>query len=63
VRFGLSFFLFVCLFVFPLWATLSEVVTLSADDWVCAFVLFFVHMRHPAQGAFGDWVIPGLVFK
>ena len=41
---------------------LSEVVILSADDWVCSFVLF-VQMRCPAQGATGGWVMPGLVFK
>ena len=38
-------FLFVCLFVclfFLLWARPSEVVILSADDWVCIFVLFVV---------------------
>ena len=27
-----------CLFVFPLWVSLSELVILSADDWVCIFV-------------------------
>ena len=37
VRFVLSF----CLF-FLWWARLSEVVILSADDWVCIFVLFVV---------------------
>ena len=37
LRFVLSF-----LFVFPLMARLSEVVILSADDWVCIFVLFVV---------------------
>ena len=26
-------------------------------------VLFVVYMRHPAQGATGDWVMLGLVFK
>ena len=35
---------------------------LSADDWVCIFVLF-VYMRHPAQGAIGVWVMLGLVLK
>ena len=35
----------------------------SADDCVCIFALFVVWMRHPAQGAAGDWVMPGLVFK
>ena len=38
-------------------------VILSADDWVCIFVLFDVWMRLPAQGATGGWVMPGLVFK
>ena len=38
-------------------------VILSADDWVCIFVLFVVWMRCPAQGATGVWVMPGLVFK
>ena len=38
VRFVLSF----CLFVFPLMERLSEVVILSADDWVCIFVLFVI---------------------
>ena len=36
---------------------------MSADDWVCIFVLFVVQMRLPAQGATGGWVVPGLVFK
>ena len=34
-------FLFVCLF-FLQWVRLSEVVILSADDWVSIFVLFVV---------------------
>ena len=38
-------------------------VILSADDWICIFVLFVVKMRDPAQGASGGWVMPGLVFK
>ena len=42
---------------------MSEVVILSADDWVCIFVLFVVSMRHPAQGASGGWVMLGLVLK
>ena len=42
---------------------MSEGVILSADDWVCIFVLFVVKMRHPAQGATGGWVMPSLVFK
>ena len=36
---------------------------LSADDWVCFFVLFVVSMRCPAQGATGGCVMLGLVFK
>ena len=51
-------------FFFPLLCVgLGEVVILSADDLVCAFVLFVVWMRHPAQGATGNWVMLGLVFK
>ena len=38
-------------------------VILSADDWVCIFVLFVVYMRLPAQGATGGWVMLCLVFK
>ena len=38
-------------------------VLLSADDWVCTFVLFVVWMRHPAQGATGGWVVLGLVLS
>ena len=38
-------------------------VILSADDWVCIFVLFVVSMRHPAQGATGGCVMQGLLFK
>ena len=38
---------------FLLWARLSEVVILSADDWICILVLFVVQMRSPAQGATG----------
>ena len=51
-----------CLF-FLWWERLNEVVILSAGDWVCIFVLFVVQTRHPAQGATGDWVMLGLVFK
>ena len=59
MRFALSIFFF-----FPLsWAGLSEVVILSADDWVYIFVLFVVWMKCPAQGATGGWVMPGLVLK
>ena len=36
-------------------------VILSADDWVCIFVLFVVSMRHPALGATGGWVMQGAV--
>ena len=35
----------------------------SADDWVCIFVLFVIHMKRPAQGDTGGWVMPGLVFE
>ena len=45
------------------WAELSEVAILSADDWVCIFVLFVVWMRCPAQGATDSWVMPDLVYK
>ena len=41
----------------------SVVLILSADDWVCIFVLFVLWMRHPAQRATGIWVMPGLVYK
>ena len=34
-------------------------VILSADDWVCIFVLLVAQMRRPAQGATGGWVILG----
>ena len=54
---------FACWFVFPLIGKASEVVVLSADDWVCIFVLFVVSMRHPALRATGGWVMLGLVFK
>ena len=37
-------------------------ILLSADDWVCIFVLF-VEMRHPARGATGSWMMADLVFK
>ena len=36
---------------------------MSADEWVCIFVLFVVSMRRPEQGAAGGWVMPGLVFQ
>ena len=62
VRFVLSFCLFICL-LFLWWARLSEVVILSADDWVSIFVLFVVWMRCPAQGATCGWVMLGLVFQ
>ena len=38
-------------------------VILSADDWVCIFVLFVVYMRCLAQGATGGWVMLGLILK
>ena len=43
-------------------AGLSEVIILSADDWVCIFVFFVVWMRRPAQGSIGSWVILGLIY-
>ena len=52
----------VCL-LFLCWEKSSEVVILSADDWVCVFALFVVQMRSPVQGATGGWVMVGLVFK
>ena len=36
---------------------------MSPDDWVCIFVfvaVVVVLMRHPAEGATGGWVMPGL---
>ena len=50
-------------FVSPLMGMLGEVGILSADDWVHVFVLLAVQMRHPARGAIGAWVMPGLVFR
>ena len=38
-------------------------VFLSADYWVCIFVLFVVSMKCPTQGATGGWAIPGFVSK
>ena len=38
-------------------------VILSADDWVCIFVLFVVYMKHPVQGTIGGWVMPRLVYN
>ena len=61
--FELSFwFLFVCL-LFLWWSRLSDMVILSADDWVGIFVLFVVWMRCPAQGATCGWMMLGLLFK
>ena len=48
-------------FVFPLCTGLSEVVILSADNWVCIFVLFIVWMRRPEEVATDSWVMLGLV--
>ena len=45
------------------WTGLSELIILSADDWICIFVLFVVWMRWPVQGAAGSWVILGLIYK
>ena len=39
---------------------------MSPDDWVCIFVslaVVVVLMRHPAQGAIGGWVMPGLALQ
>ena len=52
-----------CLFVFALWAKLSKLVILYADDWICIFVLFVVYMKHPVQGTTGGWVMPSLIFS
>ena len=38
-------------------------VILSADHWVCVFVVFVAQIRHPAQCATSGLVMPGLVFK
>ena len=38
-------------------------VILSADDWVCSFVLFVVWMRYPGQGNIGGWLMLGLALK
>ena len=38
-------------------------VILSADNWVCSFVLFVVLMKSPVQGAMCGWVMLGLVFS
>ena len=59
----LSFwFLFVCL-LFLWWSRLSDMVILSADDWVCTLFLFVVYIRSPCQGATSGWVMLGVVFK
>ena len=36
---------------------------LSADDWVCVFVLLVVWVRHPTMGAAGSWVMLSLVYR
>ena len=33
---------------------------LSADDWVCTFVLLVVLVRHPGLAVGSSWVMPGL---
>ena len=58
----MRFLLSACLF-FLLWDRLSEVVILSADDWVCISVLFVVWMKHPAQGTTGGRMMQCLVFR
>ena len=54
---------FVFVFVSLLCTGLSEVVILSADNWVCIFVLFVVWMRHPEEGATDSWMMLGLIDK
>ena len=44
--------MFVCLFFF-LRARLSELIILSADDWLSTFVLIAVYIRYTIQGAPG----------
>ena len=58
----MSYFLFL-FFVSLLCTGLSEVVILSADNWVCIFVLFVVWMRHPEEGATDSWMMLGLIDK
>ena len=36
---------------------------LSADDWICIFVLFVVYNEASCRGTTGGWVMLGLVFK
>ena len=58
-------------FFFPLWwavlykALCFEVAvgSLSADIWVCVFVLPVVWLRHPALGVASSWVMPGLGYR
>ena len=57
-------------FFFPLMDRICEVVgfevsvaSLSANDWVCVFVLPVGWVRCLALGAAGSWVIPGLRHK
>ena len=58
VRSVLSFF---CLF-FLWWARLNELLILSADDWVCVFVVCCLY-EAACKRATGGWMMPGLVFK
>ena len=37
--------------------------SLCADRWVCVPILFVFGVRHPALGAAGSWVEPGLRFR
>ena len=58
-------------FFSPLWwAVLCEALffevsvgSLSADDWVCVFILLVVWLRHPALGAASSWVMPDLGYR
>ena len=38
-------------------------VILSADNWVCIFILLVAEMRCPGQGATGGWMMPVLVLR
>ena len=42
---------------------MCEVVVLSADDWVCVFILFVVWVRHPAESPGGSWIMLVLAYR
>ena len=42
---------------------LSEVVLLSADDWVCTFVFFVVLFEASCIGGCSGWVMRGLALQ